>query len=99
MELLTTSHGAEPRTYKGAADLLQLLDVVEEAQYALLKQLRGTFVVVEQAVVSEQMPIAGIQEQLRALDGLNELSRGGEVFHRPLVGLHHVDLERHSRRP
>src|SRR5215218_3055018 len=76
-----------------------LLDVFEEAKHALLEQRRGTFVVVGQAVVSEQMPIAGIQEQLRALDRLNELARGGEVLQRPLVGLHHVDLERNSRRP
>src|SRR6266536_4932746 len=77
----------------------QLLDVAEEAEHALLEQLRGTFVVVGQALVGEQMSIAGVQEQLRALDCLDELARGGEVLHRPLVGLHHVDLERNSRRP
>ena len=45
------------------------------------------------------MSIAGVEEQLRVLGRLDELARGGEVLHRPLVGLHHVDLERNSRRP
>ena len=38
----------------------QLVDVVEEAEHALLKHSGGTFVIVGQAVVSEQMPIAGV---------------------------------------
>ena len=48
------------------------------------------------------MPVAGIQEQLRAIDGFGELSGGVEVFVRrqdPLVGVHHVDLERDALRP
>src|SRR5437773_8047251 len=77
----------------------RLLDVVEEANHALLEQLRGTFIVVGQAVVGEQVSIAVIEEQLRALDRRNELARGREVFRAPLVVLHHVDLEWNSRRP
>ena len=45
------------------------------------------------------MTIAGVQEELRALDRPNELACGGEVFRAPRVVLHHVDLERNSRRP
>jgi len=37
-----------------------LLDVVEEAKHALLEQLRGTFVVVGQTDVGEQVSIAGV---------------------------------------
>src|SRR5260370_41145913 len=95
---LFRSHASDSITI-GGGEQLQLLDGVEEAKHAFLEQLRGTFVVVGKAVVSEQMPIAGIQEQLSALDGLNELARGGEVLHRPLVGLHHVGLEWNSPRP
>jgi hypothetical protein len=51
----------------------------------LLEQLRGAFVVVGQAAVGEQVPIAGVQEQLRALDSLGELA--GDVDIAPLVGL------------
>jgi hypothetical protein len=40
----------------------QLVDVVEEAEHALLEQRRGAFVVVGQAVVSEQVSIARVQE-------------------------------------
>src|SRR5207247_10539370 len=64
----------------------------EAAGYAFVRPRRGTLVVVGQAAVREHVPIAGIQEQLRALDRL-ELAGGGEVFQRPLVGLHHVDLK------
>ena len=42
------------------ANYRRLLDVVEEANYALLEQLRGTFIVVGQAVVGEQVSIAGV---------------------------------------
>ena len=71
------------------------MGVVEEAEHALPEQCRGAFVVVGQAVVSEQVPIAGVQEQLRALDRLGELAGGVEIAlsEDQLVGVHHVDLE------
>ena len=62
-------------------ELSQLLDVIEEDKHALLEQLRGTFVVVGQAVVGEQVSIAGVQEQLGALDRREV----GCVGDRPLV--------------
>jgi hypothetical protein len=62
-----------------------LRDVVEEGEHAPLEQRRGTLVVVGQAVVSEQMPIAGVQEQLCGLDCLGELV--GDVEVAPLVAL------------
>ena len=43
-----------------AVSYRRLLDVVEEAKHALLEQLRGTFIVVGQAVVGEQVSIAGV---------------------------------------
>jgi hypothetical protein len=48
------------------------------------------------------VPIAGIHEQLRALYRLVELARDFEIFvgrQGPLVGVHHVHLERDSLRP
>src|SRR2546426_3620159 len=75
-----------------------LVDALQEREHALLEQRRSAFVVVGEAVVSEQVSITGVQEQLRAL-GLDQLARGGEVFGSPFVVLHHVDLERDSRRP
>ena len=73
--------------------------LVEEAERSFREQCRGIFVVVGEAVVGEQVSIAGIQEQLRALDCLHDLAGGGEVFVDPLVVLHHVDLERDALRP
>ena len=63
------------------------------------EQRRGAFVVVGQAVVSEQVSIAGVQEQLCAVDRLDKFARGWKILHGPLVVLHHVDLEGDSRRP
>ena len=45
------------------------------------------------------MSIAGVQEQLRAVDRLDELTGSRKVLDRPLVVLHHVDLEGDSGRP
>src|SRR5258708_22461 len=45
------------------------------------------------------MAIAGVQEQLCSVDRLDKLTRGRQIFQRPLVVFHHVDLERDSRRP
>src|SRR5438105_6813674 len=89
--------GGSERSVEG-----QLLDSVEEAEHALLEQCRGAFAIVGEAVVSEQMSIARIQEQLCALGRLGELAGGGEVFVRwqhLFVGVHHVDLERDTLRP
>src|SRR5438093_13788270 len=55
----------------------RLLDVVEEANHALLEQLRGTFIVVGQAVVGEQVSIAGIEEQLRPRSSQRARARQG----------------------
>ena len=45
------------------------------------------------------MPVAGVDEELRALDCLVELARGVEVsLERPLVLLHDVDLHRDGPR-
>jgi len=55
---------------------VQLLDVVEEAEHAFREQCRGVFVVAAEAVVSEQVSIAGIREQLRTLYPLVELAGG-----------------------
>src|SRR6266702_5192892 len=51
----------KPLPRKGSAGRRDLapVDVVEEAEHALLDQRRGAFVVVGQAVVREQVPIAG----------------------------------------
>src|SRR5438477_9146154 len=76
-----------------------LLDAVEELEHPLFEQRRGTFVVVGEAAVGEQVSVAGVEEQLRTLDRRNELARGREVFRNPLVVFHHVDLKRNSRRP
>jgi hypothetical protein len=54
----------------------RLLDAVEEADHTFLQELGGTLVVVGQAVVSEQMPIAWIEERLRTLDRLDKLACG-----------------------
>src|SRR5215203_901398 len=45
------------------------------------------------------MPVAGVQEQLRAIDRLDELACRRKVLECPLVALHHVNLERDARRP
>src|ERR1700694_5063861 len=77
-----------------------LPNMLQEREHALRKQCRGFLVVVGEAVVSEQVAVAGVQEQLRALDGFVELAGGVEVsFLHPLVSLHHVDLQRDSMRP
>jgi quercetin dioxygenase-like cupin family protein len=79
-----------------------LADVVEEAEHTFLEERRGAFVVVGQAAVGEQVSIAGVHEQLRALHRLVELPRGLEVFVRRQgqhVGVHHVHLERDALRP
>ena len=78
--------------------LLSSTRALQEHEHAFREQCRSVFVVVGEAVVSEQVSIAGIQEQLRALNRL-ELAGGVEVFQRPLVGLHHVDLQRDALRP
>src|SRR5947208_14708923 len=78
---------------KSAAPICRLLDDVQECEHAFREQRSRVFVVVGQAVVGEQVSIAGVQEQLRALDRLNKLPRGGEVLQRPLGALHRVDLE------
>ena len=78
----------------------RLIDALQEREHAFPEQCRSLFVVVEEAVVSEQVPIARIQEYLRALDCLVELAGGLEVFpDNPLVVLHHVDLQREALRP
>lgn len=52
----------------------QLPDLVKEAAHPLHEQGRGACVVVGQADVGEQVPIAGVQEQLCALDRFGELA-------------------------
>jgi len=41
-------------------ELARLIDVVEEAEHTLLEQGRRCLVVVGQAVVGEEVPIAGV---------------------------------------
>jgi hypothetical protein len=53
--------GARPLRYTPALpgrELPERLDAAEEAQHASLEQRRGTLVVVGQAVVGEQVPVA-----------------------------------------
>jgi hypothetical protein len=52
--------------------LLQLPDVVEEAEHALLEQRRGALIEGGQAVVSEQVPVAGVQEQFQREPGIDD---------------------------
>src|SRR4030095_8291364 len=85
------------RTARGRASLSRLLDVIEEAEHALLEPCRGGFVIVGHAVVREQVSIAGIEEELRALDRLDELA--GDIDIAPVVGFHGVDLEGNAARP
>ena len=58
-------------------------------------------VVVGQAVVSEQVSVAGVEEQLRVFACLGELASGVEIAlpADQLVGVHHVDLDRDVPRP
>jgi hypothetical protein len=58
---------------------LRLLGVVEEAEHALHEQRRRALVVVGQAVVGEEAPIAGVHEQLCALGCLGELVGDVEI--------------------
>src|ERR671918_823548 len=93
---------ASAKSTRSVSYTSQLLDVIEEAEHALLEQRRGALVVAGQAVVSEQVSVARIQEQLRPLYRLVELAGGFEVFvrrQRPFVGVHDVDLERDALRP
>ena len=65
--------------------------------HALLDERRSVLVVVGEAAVGEEVPIARIQEQLGALGLLRDLA--GDVGVPPLVGLPRVDLERDALRP
>jgi hypothetical protein len=67
----------------------------------LQEQRRGAFVLARQAVVSEQVLIAGVQEQLRALDRLGKIAGDVEIALRDkqLIGVHRMDLERDAVRP
>ena len=51
------------------------------------EQRRGALVVVRQAAVREQVRGAGVEEQLRVIDGPDELASGGEILVDPLVVL------------
>jgi hypothetical protein len=62
---------------------LFLVDVLQEREDALVELCGRLLVVVEEALVGEQVPIAGVQEQLRAVDRLDQLARRGEVFPTP----------------
>ena len=81
--------GVEPR---GAA---------EEAEHALHEQPRGGLVVVGQAGVGEQVLVARVEEQLRGIGHLDQLTGGVEVALRDeqLVGVHRMDLDRGVVRP
>src|SRR3954447_9833103 len=76
---------------------LRLLELVEEAEHALLDQRRGAFVVGGQAVVGEQVAVTWVQEKLRALHRVDEIA--GDVEVAPLVGVHGVDLQRKAPGP
>ena len=78
---------------------VRLVDVPQESEHALPQLCGRLLVVVGEAAIGEQMLIARIQEQLRIVGRLDERTCGGEVFERPLVPLHHVDLDRHPLRP
>src|ERR687892_2575214 len=93
---------ASAKSTRSVSYTSQLLDVIEEAEHALLEQRRGALVVAGEARVGEQVPIAGIEEQLCAVDRLGALAGGVEGFVRrqdPPVGVPHVDLERGALRP
>jgi hypothetical protein len=96
-------HGGEPGSvefcHKTRARLRQLLPLPRPTGPSRCRAGRAEGEPAGRAVVSEQMPIAGIQEQICPLGHLDKLTRGGEVLDRPLVVLQHVDLERNSRRP
>jgi hypothetical protein len=79
--------------------LRPLRDVVEEADDASLEQRRGALVVARQAAISEQVLMAGVQEQLRAFYRLDDFAGDVEIAlgDHQLVGVHRVDLERDTR--
>src|SRR4051794_40807122 len=60
-----------------------LLDALQEAERALLEQPRRIRLVVGHAAVGEEVPVAGVEEQLCPLDRLGDLAGGGKVFLRP----------------
>lgn len=76
-------------------------EVVEDAEHALLEQRRGAYVVGRQVAVSEQVSIAGVQQQLCALGRLDKVAGNVEIALRDeqLVGVHRVDLQRDALRP
>ena len=74
-------------------------DASRNAKTRCFEQRRSALVVVGEAVVGEQVPVARVEEQLGAVVRLDELPRRGQILLGPLVVLHHVDLDRDARRP
>src|SRR5438034_708066 len=58
---------------------MPLLPSSQEGEDAFREQRGGLLVEVGKAAVGEQVPVARIQEQLRALDGFGDLAGGLEV--------------------
>src|SRR5271170_731728 len=77
------------------------LNAVQEGEHALPEQRRGALVVAGQAAVGEQVLIAGVQEQLRALGGLDQIAGRVEIAlaDEELVGVHAVNLDWHAVGP
>src|SRR5215212_6378874 len=61
-----------------------LADAPQERQNALLELRRSLFVVVGETAVGEQVLVARVQEELGALDRLDELPRCGQILLGPL---------------
>src|SRR5205823_9553321 len=78
-------------------ELERELPALEEREHAALEERRGGFVVVREAFVGEQVPVAGIEVELGALDRLGELA--GDLDVAELVVGHRVDLEGDALRP
>src|SRR5580698_710361 len=77
------------------------LELGEEVEYSLGQQRGRVRVVRRQRAVGKQMPVAGIQEQLRVLRFLDERARSVDVSFsgEERVLIHPVDLDRYVVRP
>src|SRR4029078_432389 len=76
-------------------------DAGEELQHALCHELRGRRVVRGQRAVREVMLVAGVEEELRAVDLVHELAGGVDaaLADEDRVVVHAVDLDRNAVRP
>src|ERR1017187_1437443 len=88
-----------PVTEAPRDDVCVLLNAREVAEHSLHEHRGRMLVVVGQTVVSEQMLVAWIQEQLRPIDRLHKVVSTVEILGKELLRVHPVNLNRDALRP